>query len=682
MKNHKRSRSFRSFLLLPVVILLVLPAPWLARAGGKPVSISQRSIFSLPVLQAKAAQMELELVRFLRAGQLVEAEKVADLLIPLVPEYPSGYYNRACAQALQGKTEEAFASLNEAIQRGFNDPVAAEKDTDLDSLKKHPDWAKVKRSMAEAGPFKAEIRQVNPLLVTNDTAWVTESNTIWGSSFGMLQSLFTFPPDGAKGKVPVTVGYEEGKLIREWYEEGTAAGLYGNLYDNRDQDHSDMKRDIYPQLTWVEYAPEAVQNQINRGLQTQLLFNRITFGNASLANVSGHYWRSMPRIAYPDAKLMAILFIQYFSNHIYVYPEHQDYDPGRNGDGGYGDVYCGNCPYLIISQGSSGTDQVFLRALACTLAAFRPEVKEALASKGALMPTVQMLLRSCSKRVQKSEDYLCGSAHPTVFDGQDVDTASMVKQAHEITLASLPPVVLLKVKEEDKAVPGVDYFDPRPSEVLYETPAAIGRVFRTLQYQRRMVVSAEESRDLNEAPLTYHWSVLRGDAGKVRIKPLNKSGSKVELVVSYHERFPVEQGSRMEGNRVDIGAFVHNGKYYSAPAFVSFFFLDNETRVYGPDQKIRSVQYSGARTAGNYVDPMVDMPKDWLDEYHYGAKGALAGWTRTLGESEQEFTADGKLIVSRGESGLSRETANVAYVPFRMPDGKIIVEQKRITENR
>src|SRR5262249_3375063 len=35
-----------------------------------------------------------------------------------------------------------------------------------------------------------------------------------------------------------------------------------------------------------------------------------------------------------------------------------------------------------------------------------------------------------------------------------------------------------------------------------------------------------------------------------------------------------------ESNRVDIGAFVHNGTYYSAPGFVTFSYLDNESRTY------------------------------------------------------------------------------------------------------
>lgn len=625
---------------------------------------------------AQAATLETELTNLLRAGQYAEAEKVGMKLIASVPELPTGYYNLACAQALLGKSEAAFENLQRSVKLGFNAAKAAEQDADLESLRKHPEWPNTLRAMAAATPQKPETREIKPTTVTNRIAMVSESNTAWNGNIGVLHSFFMFPDEGGKDLQPVSSHGGVGDSIRRWFKEGTAAGLYGDLYDNRDGDHSALNLNAYPQLTGVEYAPEALTNSINRGFQVHLFFNRITIGNASVANTSGPTWRSMPRLAYPDARLMTLLYLQYTANHIYMYPEHRDYDPGRNGkDGGHGDVYCGNSPYVIISQGSSGSDQAFMNAVACTLASFRPDVKQFLASRGALMPAVQMLLRSSSKLVTTNEDYLTGKAHRVVMDGSKVDTAKMVEKAHSMTMDDLPPQIVLKVLDEDKAVPGQDYFDPRTSEVLYETPAAIGRVVRSMQYERRLVVSAGDSTDFKKKPLTYHWKVLQGDAGRIRIKPLNKSGSLVELTIPYHERFPIEPGSAMEANRVDIGAFVHNGTYYSAPAFVSFFYLDNEKRVYGPRQEILSVQYSGGKTPGNYVDPMVDLPKDWIDEYRYDKNGVLTGWTRTSNGEKQDFTADGKLIVARDESGKPIHTMTALYGVKKLPSGKLIIEQ-------
>ena len=108
-----------------------------------------------------------------------------------------------------------------------------------------------------------------------------------------------------------------------------------------------------------------------------------------------------------------------------------------------------NTPYLLLSQGSSGSDVVFLDALVATLAALRPEVKRELAASGTLMPTLQMIFRMSNRPVAKPEDYLTGKAHPTAFEGSQVDAEKMVTLAHGIKPEVLPPMVQLKVLEED-----------------------------------------------------------------------------------------------------------------------------------------------------------------------------------------------------------------------------------------
>ena len=135
---------------------------------------------------------------------------------------------------------------------------------------------------------------------------------------------------------------------------------------------------------------------------------------------------------------LAFLFTQYARNNLYIYPEHQDHDPGRNGDGGYGDLFPTNTPYLIASQGSSGSDQPFMRAMPYVLAAFRPEVKKKLIQSGMLMPTIQMILRITNRSLAGAKDYLTGKAHPTVFQGSDVDPLAMVEMAHGINASRHP----------------------------------------------------------------------------------------------------------------------------------------------------------------------------------------------------------------------------------------------------
>ena len=54
-------------------------------------------------------------------------------------------------------------------------------------------------------------------------------------------------------------------------------------------------------------------------------------------------WRSQARLALSKPRTAALLFLQYRGNHLYLYPEHRDHDPGHNGSGnGYGDVFAVN----------------------------------------------------------------------------------------------------------------------------------------------------------------------------------------------------------------------------------------------------------------------------------------------------------------------------------------------------
>src|SRR5262249_43977686 len=157
-----------------------------------------------------------------------------------------------------------------------------------------------------------------------------------------------------------------------------------------------------------------------------------------------------------------------------------------------------------------------------------------------------------NKHLAGPGDYLSGKAHPVVFAGAWVDDLKMVQTAHAIQLTDIPPMVQLAVKEEDRTEEGKAYFEPKMKEQLADSPAVIAPVARGGRYVRRMVVSAESSFDVNKKPLTYHWSVLCGDADRITIKPLNAAKSVVEIRIPYHERRTVESSVKLETNRVDI----------------------------------------------------------------------------------------------------------------------------------
>ena len=415
------------------------------------------------------------------------------------------------------------------------------------------------------------------------------------SSSSFLAFAAAPPPDDPSKKPVAVGGGKVGDLLRKWYADGSAAGNVGDWYDNRDGEHSPLDLSPWPQLRKVAYSAADVKAMRHWALQPRVL-PHVVFGNSSTSappNLSG----SNPRSYYCSPQGLGLLQAHYFKNNLYIYPEHRDHDPGHNGVGdGYGDLYPTNTPFLLISQGSSGSDQPFMRAMPFVLAAFRPEVKKKLVETGLLMPTVQMIFRKTNNHLKKPDEYFTGKAHPTVFEGSWVDPLAMVQKAHAIRADSIPPVVRLAVVEEDSARNGKDYFEPAYlTEKLADTPTVIARIYRSRAGKRRIVVKATDSFDVNKRPLTFRWVVLRGDPKHVAIKP-RMAGTEAEVVIDYHARAPIAAGSAMESNRVDVGVFANNGVHDSAPAFITSFSLDTEARTYDAKGRVSEIAHGAGFT--------------------------------------------------------------------------------------
>ena len=430
-----------------------------------------------------------------------------------------------------------------------------------------------------------------------------------------------------------------------WTASRSAAGNNGDFYDNRDGGHSPLKIGSFPGLQQVPYAKEEVRSR-GWGLQTRILPG-VTFGNSSTAGPVEQYGSHI-RGAYSSPHLISILYQQYTKNNLYIYPEHRDHDSGHNGKGGYGDLMPLNTPYLIGTQGSSGSDRPVMLAVGLALGSFQPATKKRLIETGLLMPTVQMLFRTCQAGITSQEDYLSGKAHPSVFDGSKVQYVRLAEMAHAMSERDIPSMVQLKVLEELTPRQGVDYFEVgNRTEKLCDTPAAIGRIFRGRQHERKLVVSAEDSFDLNGRLRTFHWVVLRGDAARIKIAPRDRRKSIVEITVPYQARVPLPSQPAMESNRVDIGVFVHNGRNFSAPAFLCFYSLDNERRRYDDQGRILEIDY----TTGNFVDRRLTIDKPWRDSYQYQGNQPI-GWTRHYADGRTEqYTDDGRLVRPAAEGG-------------------------------
>lgn len=554
-------------------------------------------IFKLPATFNRIRQHIEARQNALRQRKLEDAEQFAQAAVNELDNVPETLLLLAATQAERGKTQPAFETLSKAVDAGMNNLATLDKPV-FKSLRELDGWDKlVERAKAgKLDPNTIWRRKAKPSKVEKGIAMVTAANTMWVPPGNILLSSFVVPEEVREK--PVTTGTTAvDNLIREWFAEGTASGNFGDLYDNRDRRHSQLPKSKFPQLSRVMYSPAARAENLDYGCQANILFNGVVMGNSSTSLTTKRIWRCQTRLLLTRQASASQLSNQYANNHIYLYPEHRDYDIGHNGKGaekGYGDVFFANTPYTITSKGSSGSDKPFMMAVVQTLASFRPEVKKKLTESRLIAPTVQMIFRRCNKNVRSDEEYLTGIAHPPVFEKKNLDTIAMVRMAHAIELEHLPPVARIRVLRESA---------PKGPEIIFNTSGAVSRIHRTEEYSRKMQIDASASKDLNGETLTYHWKVLTGDADRIGIKRLDDLGSKVELEIPWHGRFPIAKGSLMETNRVDIACFVSNGHYFSAPAIISTYFPDNENRIYDDEGKFVSV-----RMTKNYVDPLVCPP--------------------------------------------------------------------------
>ena len=690
-------------------LLMLLCVAGLAARADEPAPPAAEtpasSVFAAPEADIALQAVMGDVLARAAAGRLDEARRLLETAVERA-EIPAavGRYNLACLHCARQDTAAALDALAAAVAAGFEDVATLANDPDLAPLRGLPRFQELGLEVMENAQAAQRKRQAagpvpKPRPVTAGVAEVAEENTLWLPQIGRFVVAHAFPPADAAAEITTQPG-PVGDLLRQWRKEGMAAGLRGVLYDNHDADHSTMHYQWFPELTRVEYSAAAKrarttlhgQSAMHRGLQVLFVHGAPVIGNASLALTQGPYWRSMTRLGLAKAATATLLADQYANNMLYFYPEHRDHDP--EADEGHGDVYPTNTPYVITSQGSSGSDRAFLDAIAATIAAFRPETQRFLVEKRLLMPTVQMIFRSCRKPVAGRDEYLAGVAHPPVFDGGTLDVERMVRMAHELGPDEVPPLVRLVVEEEDLGRPGIDYFETSEAEKLFDTVSAVARVARSARERRRMVVSVAKTEDPKGKPLSFTWRLLHGDAQRVRITPLDPLGTRAEILVDWHPR-AIYPGSDQPSARVDVGVFADNGTHLSAPAFVTWYCPPNERRTYADvpaaaaadrtdeingaaARRIVSIERLPAKGPQHYADPMVLTPAVWTDTYRYSDRSDLLGWTRSRPDgSTEEFTAAGRLVVKRDDAGEPVETRAVRYVREQLkPDAVPVLRQE------
>jgi len=412
------------------------------------------------------------------------------------------------------------------------------------------------------------------------------------------------------------------------------------------------------------YAEDVMKRNLHMA-GAKFLYNAATIGNSSLAMTDGPYWRSIPRMLSTDTRLGAQLFMQYTSNHVYVYPGHEDLLATKAGD-----AFSANAPYLVATTGSSGTDLPFVHALLSTLEAFPPETRTFLAQPGRLAPTLHMMLRATQKHLASPGEYLTGKAHRAALNPANLDAEAMAAMARAMTTNAIPPLVFIRPLALNPPTPkqGVGFFDHRPEEWVVQTPALFSMVMRGPAQKRSIMFAAGAIPPGVTEKMEYKWVVLQGDPELVEIKPLKDDNTVVNISLTHPPVVPFaleksgdpEKPSLMT-SRVDIGVFVSNGAYWSPPAIMSFYYLSNEERQYDINGRLVKIDYTKA--SENYADPVLTIPKRWIDAYAHDAEGNVLGWERWRGNLVEHFTADGFKIETRDAQGRAATARMVEYLP-------------------
>ena len=642
--------------ILLALVALVGSAPLLRYYSAKrqPKPFTQKSdLFALPARRAEVFRLNLLMQKALQQKDLQTCRQIAERMTVVDPSDPMAWYSLSSLLAVTQQSDRAMDTLTLAVATGFRDVSRIKSDPALRSLQQNTRMPGLLKRAAM--PWKPDLarglRQATPAdrQITNQVAIVSDQNTRWNEQELSLITEFEVPIQETEPSPSNVLRLDSpaANRVRDWIQEKSATGFSGLLYNNRDRDHSTLNQQLYPSLAFVEYAPAVQAAQADFGLHPSHRFNLPTFGNSSTSYVAPPFWRSNARMLLSDEIYSRLTAAHYLKNQLYCYPEHNDFDPQ------YGDVFPVNAPFWVLSQGSSGSDQPFLSAIALTLAAFRPEVRQRLESDGLLMHTVQFILRRSQRFVQSDADYYTGRAHPVVFQSQDLDVARMVQLAHDMSVSTIPPVVRLTVLEEDTAVPGVDYFMASEGENLLTTPLAIGRVFRTLRQSRRMVLDASDSFDSLGRPLQFRWVVLQGDPGKIQIRPLNNSGSRAEVVVNWHDRIDIPWLNGMSSSRVDIGVFASSPDSTSLPGMLCSLFIASEKREYH-DGRLISVDYASEDYRNRYTDPLIAPIRNWKDVYTWNDAGQMTGWIRyPQGQAPVQFDSAGRMQLN-DQHGQSR----------------------------
>ena len=482
--------------------------------------VAAMSVWDYPQRQHEHERLRRQFVVAVREGDTETMIETARKGSKLLPDDPTWRFNLACSLAYLADKKAALDELEKAIDLGFRDVDAIMNDSDMKRLvgeRRFHDLVDYAREVRGKPILSGPLACVYATAASGGSVSLGEQNFAWNFDYGCFDA-----------KLKLTAA--------------SAGGNTGDLYVNRDGGHSRLRAADFPGVTVVGLDAEGRARRLD-WLFPNSLFPYPVFGNASMAILSGPFWRSIPRaLVTTEMTRLAAMEKFYLSNQTWVFPSNVDTAPvGTNGD-----LFASITPYWITTAGRSFSDQPYLRGALEASRSLQPDVKSLLVKKGLLAPTIQTLIRKSLFSVSNEEDYVSAKAHPTAFPPNGLDVHRLAAAAAKLSVKEVPPLVIVAVKTGP--------VDSKPvwPELLYGTHFAWAYVLRTGPDERLFTVKATGAAE-------FKFACTHGSAAKIRM--LGRDVAEVT----------VDRLALGPTNRADVAVFGRNpGTGWGAPSYISF----------------------------------------------------------------------------------------------------------------
>lgn len=542
------------------------------------------------------------------------------------------YYNLACALAVQEKKDAAFEALEQAVAAGYGTAGGtehAQRDSDLVSLTNDVRFAALCAAMDADGRPSADgprefaedvggfvrLSEDNVYFALKDASYLIQLLTSNACPVVYANHHENHPDIPCDGLINVI-------YPREAHEERCDIAFANIRFLNYDRSH---------RVNYPRYCPTVVASSWVYGDDRLNGSMSIPAGYGVGSENAGREWQ-----------------LQFVHNVLGVYAVAADYWT----DGI--DRFMGWYPGCIAYAGGPEEADKFVVLFRDIVRALPKELR---ANAALLAPN---LIRRGQKCVKTETDFMSGKAQRPVLRFADIDAKKVVDAAAGMSPDAQLPIPPFLDQERTKALSGLPVTDLW--DAPYDRPLRAMSAFHAAFFAfggEQTFRFAAACHPLETCKLV--WKVLQGDEKKVRILPKAEDMSEVELEVDYHTVFDVTlaDGTKQKTSRVDVGCFlVGTNGVASVPAIVSVYFLPNETREYGKDGRLVSVDYAKRQIEG--FCPSLCPMGDWRDAFHWTKDGKLMGWTRTYADGQgrvatNEFTRDGLVIDTRDALGRPKD---------------------------